>query len=353
MNILFKILCFLVVMFQSPIVISQEKETLEASVTKESTALNDGPYIFIKNGQLTEKSIRNGTIVTKELNINAFDTIYPPETSIYKGVEKIAALSDIHGQYDLAVEILVNNKVIDKKLNWNYGKGHFVIVGDIFDRGDKVMEMLWLIYKLEQQAEKAGGKVHYILGNHEYMVLHKDLRYLNEKYEQTSELLHTDYDVLFGNDTVLGRWLRSKSTILKLNDEIFVHGGVSKTFLSYQPFEIEAINAIMRSSIDRSKAEMKSTDFYEKFYGKTSLIWYRGYFQDDLPDEEVLELLDTLNSEHIVVGHCSNDTVVSLYNNKIFGVDSSIKNGKYGELLFIEGDTFSVGAKDGTKRPLD
>ena len=96
--------------------------------------------------------------------------------STYKNVKKVAALSDIHGQFDLAVKLLVNNKIIDKKLNWRFGKGHLVIAGDIFDRGPKVHETLLLIYKLAQQAKKKGGRVHFLLGNHEYMVLHNDLR---------------------------------------------------------------------------------------------------------------------------------------------------------------------------------
>lgn len=343
-----KFILVLCLFFKISISFSQDSETNGSQLSN----INDGPYVSIKKDAIIETKIINGDVITKEISNGTYDTIYKPEKSVFKGVQKIAALSDIHGQYDLAIEILINNNIIDKSLNWSFGNGHFVIVGDVFDRGDEVLEMLWLIFNLEKQAEKVGGKVHYLLGNHEYMVLHKDLRYLHEKYKQTSKILNIDYDKLFGNDTVLGRWLRSKSTIVKLNDQIFVHGGVSKAFLKDQDFELEKINSIMRNSIDKSKEEMNSTDFYEKYYGLNSLIWYRGYFQDDLPNTEIVELLDMMNSKQIVVGHCSNDTVVSLCNNKIFGVDSSIKKGRYGEILFIEGDTFSAGTKDGTRRVL-
>ena len=92
----------------------------------------------------------------------------------------------------------------------------------------------------------------------------------------------------------------------------------------------------MRNSIDQTKEEMKSTDFYSTYYGSESLIWYRGYFNDNLLDKEVSSILKRLNSGHIVVGHCSNEEVVQLYDNKIFGVDSSMKLGEYGEILFIK-----------------
>ncbi len=128
--------------------------------------------------------------------------------------------------------------------------------------------MLWLVYKLEKQATAKGGKVHYLLGNREYMVLHKDLRYLHDNYVAASNLLGVDYDELYGKNTVLGRWLRSKSTIVKINEHTFVHGGISQEFLNQIYYDIETINSTMRSSIDRSKVDMKATDFYSVYYGK-------------------------------------------------------------------------------------
>jgi hypothetical protein len=125
--------------------------------------LNDGPYIFIESNGFIQKSIVNGKVTTEKLHPSAYDTIFKPQAARFSTDETIVVLSDIHGQFDLAVEILKNNNIIDGHLNWSYGKGHFVIVGDIFDRGPKVNEMLWLIYKLEQQAKDKGGYVHFLL----------------------------------------------------------------------------------------------------------------------------------------------------------------------------------------------
>jgi predicted MPP superfamily phosphohydrolase len=315
--------------------------------------LNDGPYVFIKNKNLIEKTIVDGKVITKKLKRTAFPQTFTPETSSFSGVQKIAALSDIHGQYDLALEILMNNKIIDEQLNWNFGKGHLVIVGDIFDRGPKVNEMLWLIYELEQQAKTQGGHVHFILGNHEYMVMKKDLRYVHERYLETGNLLGLGYDELYDNNTVLGRWLRSKPTILRINDHVFVHGGISQDFLSKISFDIEVINATMRTSIDISKTELKATDFYTNYYGKTGPIWYRGYFNDDLEHEDIDEVLSKTDAEHVVVGHCSFDELIRVYDGKIFGVDSSIKKGEYGEILFIENGNYFRGMKDGTRKAFE
>jgi hypothetical protein len=330
-----KITCTILILLSLTTVNSQKNKNTPYDVSK----LNDGPFVFIEQNKLIQKEITNGVVSIKNLPLNAVQTEFTPEPSTYTNVKKVAALSDIHGQYDLALTLLKNNKIIDKKLNWKFGKGHLVIAGDIFDRGPKVHETLLLMFKLEQQAKKKGGRVHFLLGNHEYMVLHNDLRYIHKKYRQTSKLLNVSYGELYGENTVLGRWLRSKATIIKINKDYFVHGGVSKEFISKTNFSSESIhniNNMMRISIDRPKKEMKSTDFYKTYYSSKSLIWYRGYFRDKLKDSEINDILHSLDSKHIIVGHCSNEEVVQLFNHKIYGVDSSLKNGKYGELLLIK-----------------
>ena len=337
------LIIFIATIFSITSVTSQETDEPFLDITN----FSDGPYVFISNNKLIEKKILNGKVTSKVLEPTLYDTIFTSQKSIYKNVENIAALSDIHGQYDLAIEILKNNGIINSNLDWNFGKGHLVIVGDVFDRGPKINEMLWLLYKLEIQAKEKGGRLHFLLGNHEYMVLHKDLRYVHDRYKIAAKLLGLAYDELYSNQTIIGRWLRSKSTIIKINNSIFVHGGVSEEFIAENGIDLSKTNQIMRSSIERSKQEMKSTDFYKTYYGKKSLIWYRGYFYDNLVDTDISKILTQVNSEHIVVGHCSNKELVQLYDHKIFGVDSSIKKGTYGELLFIKNNQFYKGTLDG------
>ena len=327
--------------------LGQESEVYKNPIKENLLNFSDGPYVFIEKNKLIEKKIVDGVVYSNVLTENSYDTIYTSDKSTFKNINKIAALSDIHGQYDLVIKLLNNNGIIDEDLNWTFGDGHLVIVGDIFDRGDKVNEVLWLIYNLEIQAKNKGGNVHFLLGNHEYMILQKDLRYINEKYKLSSTSIGLEYDELYSNKTIIGRWLRSKSTIIKINNNIFTHGGVSKDFITKNDISLEKINNIMRESIDLNLEEMMSTDFYDIYYGRESLIWYRGYFYSDLTERQLTQILKKLDAEHIIVGHSSNHEVVQLYNNKIFGVDSSIKMGKYGELLIIANNEYYRGVLSG------
>ena len=100
-------------------------------------SISDGPYIFIEKGKLIEKRILNNQVTTRTLDQGSYDTLYYSGLSTFNEIGKVAAFSDIHGQYDLLVRLLVNNNIVDKDLNWNFGEGHLVIVGDIFDRVTK------------------------------------------------------------------------------------------------------------------------------------------------------------------------------------------------------------------------
>jgi hypothetical protein len=105
-----------------------------------------------------------------------------PNPGIYSGIKKWMAIGDLHGGFDEFCKLLISHNIMDQEYNWIFGDGHLVVAGDIFDRGTKVTECLWLLYKLEAEAEKHNGKVHFLLGNHEIMQLSGDKRYLSEKY---------------------------------------------------------------------------------------------------------------------------------------------------------------------------
>ena len=59
-----------------------------------------------------------------------------------------------------------------------------------------------------------------------------------------------------------------------------------------------------------------------------------------------------LGLQRIVVGHTTIGEVASFHAGRIIAIDSAIKRGKSGQLLFIEGDRLSRGLIDGRREPL-
>ena len=83
----------------------------------------------------------------------------------------------------------------------------------MFSRGFDMMPLLWLLYKLDFEAQQAGGKVHIIIGNLEAMNLKGDVRYVKQRYLDFCSNLGVDYSALFNTNSEIGRWLRTKNTI--------------------------------------------------------------------------------------------------------------------------------------------
>jgi len=326
----------------------------------------DGPYIFfegehaiarwIAEAGLQEDTIRAGT----PWNIGngaspSFDASYvdlsasfelSPETA-FKGVQKIAAVSDIHGQYDLLLALLKAHHIIDEAGNWSFGEGHLVVLGDIFDRGEQVTDLLWFVHKLEKQAGRANGKVHYLLGNHEVMVLQGDLRYVNKKYRYTIAGMKKPYDALFGKNTYLGRWLRSKPVAISINNIAFVHAGFSEELAGLRlPFG-ELNTLFQEKIIGHPEDSILANPLLSYLYGEEGPVWFRGYFEEGFTQLQAKDILSKIGAKHIVVGHTSFSELVPLFRNKIIGIDSSIKLGERGELLLIHKKKFYRGGLNG------
>ncbi|WP_313275865.1 metallophosphoesterase [Stenotrophomonas sp.] len=329
----------------------------------------DGPYVFRDGNRLQAQWICDDQVVTRQLRRKraiargiAPACGYPqplligatadPANAVLPAASRIVAVSDIHGQYALLLQLLRAHHVIDPHDRWALGQDTLVIAGDVFDRGPQVTEAFWLLYSLQQQAAQAGGAVHFVLGNHETMVLYDDLRYVNPKYLRSAQLLGRSYPQLYGSDSVIGQWLRTRPVLLRIGDTLFLHGGISPEAL---PLALDpaATNAAYQASLGRPKAEVKADPGTAPLYdGKTSPIWYRGYFDGRLDTAGVQNVLDSLSLKRIVVGHTSMPHVSSFHGDRIIAIDSSIKNGENGELLFIEDGKLSRGLLDGSRVPL-
>lgn len=326
---------------------------------------NDTIINWVKNGLLQQLSSAQSTNFRKEVTqiaktfdlplIDALDQFYaeaPSATDPYHftDVQNIVALSDIHGQYPLFVELLQQHGVIDTALNWIFGTGHLVINGDIFDRGMGVTDALWLTYKLQRQANSAGGKVHYLIGNHELMVLDNDLRYVHKEYEVIAEILGKSYSEQYGNKSFFGRWIRQQPITIKINDIWFVHAGISPEIVK-ENLNPAKINTLFRDSIfTQDRTDYRADSTLKLLATSAGPLWYRGYFKDEsLQQVDIVQILHYWNAQHMVIGHTSLKQITPLYEGKIIAIDSSIKNGKTGEVLIYSKGQLFRGLQDGQR----
>jgi Calcineurin-like phosphoesterase len=321
----------------------------------------DGPHVFYKGGNIVVKSIvMEDTIAVARKQIfkqksdvlltcvvpetgDAFsfalmDSIRIPPTTYTEMPAKMLVLSDIEGNFKGFKMILLGAKVMDDKFNWTFGKGHLVLVGDYFDRGTNVTECLWLVYKLEKEAAEAGGKVHFIMGNHEVMNLSGDIRYVRNKYFENAELINEEYTSWYSINTELGQWLRSKNAVEQIGDYLFCHGGYSSTLLDTK-LTLEAINDLARRHYGIPESAIKSNSAQIIFNSNYGIFWYRDMAKNKLEKMQVDNILDALKVRRIIIGHTLQSDLTALYGGSVICIDlyhdDNIRQG-FMKTLYIE-----------------
>lgn len=270
------------------------------------------------------------------------------EEHTFDDVPRIFAISDIHGEYEAFANLLFRAGIVDEDLHWRWGPGHLVVLGDVFDRGDMVSECLWLIHRLEQEAARAGGRVHYTLGNHDLMVMQGDLRYVHPKYSSGIVTIGISYQDLYGPGMEMGRWLRSKHVGIKLNDIVFVHGGLSVEAVE-RGFTLDAINDMAREGFDLRSYDIVFSVLWSFLFDASGPFWFRGYhgdmsgWYDRVSRRELNRILEFYDASAIVVGHTDIGTLQPLYDGRVFGIDVSLENlGSFQGLLWEDGVFYRV-----------
>ena len=262
----------------------------------------------------------------------------------YKNADSIYVVGDVHGRYEELINLLKKSKIIDEDLHWIAGQAHLVFLGDIFDRGDAVTRVLWFIYNLEAEAEKVNGRVHLVLGNHEIMVMTKDLRYLSAKERNIAIGYKVDYNTMFHPQTsLLGRWLAGKPSVLKIDDFLFAHGGIVELNTNSLDEYNETVARYMEDPIfleitnkSPDSTQYDASKWYEMryfFYYEDGPFWYRGYVNQDTLDVQLTDMLKKYNSKVHIVAHTPVPTILERYNGKLLATDL---NDAATELLFLK-----------------
>jgi hypothetical protein len=310
--------------------------------------LQDGPYVTrSQTGAWTAKwvegttdapsvrdqAVKIGDSITVPAvgNLPAFDVKLRGEPSTAPDEIDVSArvplfvMADTHGEFAIAVQLLQRQRIIDEQLRWSFGKGRLAILGDVFDRGPNHTELLWLIYKLEAEAARAGGGVHMALGNHEAMVLTGDERYLNPKYRRVVSVLGaSSHTKLWDQQSLLGQWLRTKAAVFRLGPYLCLHGGISRQLVD-QRLTLAEINKVVRESL---REQHPSNALSELLLGPAGPLWYRGYFEREARaggftvarNDDIDLIVDTFKVRAVLVGHTTVPTVTSLYDGRVIAV---------------------------------
>jgi hypothetical protein len=294
----------------------------------------------------------------------------------WKGVARVVAVGDVHGDVAQFTGVLRSAGVIDRDNNWSGGKTHMVQAGDLFDRGPDSRKLIELLMKLEKQARAAGGEVHCLIGNHETMNLYGDWRYVSaadyasyqtddsaslrdkaykqhvedlrhnpqtasiepddayrKKWESTHPLGFAERQAYFSANGGAGKWIRGHNAVIKINDMIFLHGGISPKYAKYSVRKFN--DEVLKEIHDFSQLEGGVVMDQE------GPLWYRGLAQDDEKQlsEHVKSVLERLGAKYIVIAHTpTKGMIMPRFDGKVLMIDVGLSQvyGAHSACLVVE-----------------
>ena len=311
----------------------------------------------------------------------------------FERVPRIVAVGDVHGDYNRFVELLRAAGLIDGRNVWTGGTAHLVILGDFLDRGQDSRRLMDLLIDLEPRAQSAGGRVHTLLGNHEAMNTYGDLRYVSgedfdsyrtrdskalrenalkraleeqqakggppedlaafrEKFEAGHPLGYLEHRLAFLPTGKYGKWLRQQNVMIRINEFLFVHGGIGPKYALASRKEVN----------ERVREELM--DFSKLGGGiaadESGPLWYRGLAQSPEDDKNMVAHIDQVlrnhQARHIVIGHTPNVAILPRFGGRVITADVGI-SGVYGGtpafLLVEESKCYNVYRKGRVEVPLD
>lgn len=279
----------------------------------------------------------------------------------WDNVSRIVAIGDLEGDYEKFTDMLRTAQLIDAQSNWSGGQAHLVQLGDIPDRGPNSRMIMDLLIGLEPQAQRAGGRVHALIGNHEAMNVEGDLRYVHpgeyaafatrnstrerhryyERYTQAIRanppasglpafdaayraqwdaehpLGWVEHRIAWSPTGRYGRWIATHDFVIRINDTLFLHGGLGPSFAAAPR---AAMNEAVRAGV-RGQPSMTYPDIVTNQEGP---LWYRGLSQNAEPSEtpNLENVLRSQGVARVIVGHTKvTSTVLPRFNGRVLVAD--------------------------------
>lgn len=253
--------------------------------------------------------------------------------SVLPAVKRIIVIGDLHGDWEMTIKSLKIAKLIDSNNNWIGGETVVVQVGDQIDRcrfsgmscnlpnttkNDEASDVKILNYftKLHEQAQKTGGAVYSIIGNHELMNVNGDMRYVSYKNVKEFENYKKPDGSIIKDGMEARSWAFSpgnpianflgctRQLSLIIGSNLFVHAGVVPKIA--EKYGVQDMNQIMslflwdklNNSVDY-KDLLDSSDY--------SPLWNRVFGNKSKSQESCNQLMNPLKEiykvDRMFIGH--------------------------------------------------
>jgi len=243
---------------------------------------------------------------------------------IYKMVEKIVVIGDIHADYEVLITVLKKAGLINDKLEWIGGKTYLVMIGDLVDgkaridnwTGDSDLKVINFLSKLMKLAKRKGGDVIILLGNHEFMNIRGNFSYSGDNgiQEMGGELKRLKY---FNNQ--FRKFAKKCYLAVNIEGWIFSHAGIPPEIS--KKYSISKLNAMLQKYLSNEMSLHEDNVFFDIISGENGILTTREFGFNNVNCKRLSLSLQNLKANHMVIGHTVQEKVNEVCNKKLWRVD--------------------------------
>jgi hypothetical protein len=329
------------------------------------------PFKYKEYNNITISQLNNlvdkNTYMEEHKN-NCDPNLYTP--SILPAVERLIVLGDIHGDYNLFIELLTKAKVIKvsgNQITWIGGNTHVVQVGDQIDRCRPIgnmgcqnplttyedeasdIKILELANYLKLQAKTKGGDFISLLGNHELMNVMGQMSYVSHQNIQEFNNYKNDKNLVFKNPIEARKYAFlpgnqygnllgcSRLASVVIGSHLFVHAGIVDGIINElqmnKSSDLETINLAISKwllgFLDRKHVEhIINASRYSIFWTRIlGTIPQNVDYNDPICHNNIKKVLELFKIGSIIVGHTPqsflfNDKINATCSGKVWRVDN-------------------------------
>lgn len=267
-------------------------------------------------------------------------------------VGRVVVVGDLNGHDHLLAQLLHGTGLIDREGHWSGGSAVLVQLGDVVNRGSSARAAMDRLIGLRHEAREEGGEVIWVLGNHEVMTAlgHEAYvaadeylefarpaeiaRYHERRTRFVYELLgepdvvrrvepiggriraweedHAPgkgaFRAAFGPKGDYGRVLRTLPAAVKIDDNVFVHGGISPRWAEEG---IAGIQSAVARAWEAGPVGYQALDPGGVLRDPLSPVWNRVYCVSsaETVERDADEALERLGAQRMIVGHTRTESV--------------------------------------------
>jgi hypothetical protein len=257
--------------------------------------------------------------------------------------ESVFVVGDVHGHLSELITALHDAGLTTAEGQWSGGRHRLWFLGDFVDRGPEGIGVIDLVMRLTDQADRAGGFVGSLLGNHEVLLLGMHLFGdtpvpSDYGFRSFARSWHLNGGQLSDQTRLTDRhvrWLTDRPVAVVVDDHLLLHSDTT-AYLSWGD-SVEEVNSAVRGILHGQDL----VSWWDCWHKMTTRFAFRGATGAQTADE----IMGKFGGKRIVHGHSiiadqlgiepdQVDGPLSYADGKVLAVDGGLFDG--GPCLVVE-----------------